>query len=69
MCAAEGVLVEFEGLKESPAHNLTVVDGIAMVAGTFFGLLFEEVISLFLQSPMVPTRPDSSVSPAGSVQP
>ncbi|ROI83712.1 E3 ubiquitin-protein ligase RNF123 [Anabarilius grahami] len=65
LCAAEAALVEFEDWQEGPAHNLTAVDGIAMATATFFGLLyvFEEVIPLFLLSPLVPTSPELCVSP------
>lgn len=33
-CVAEGVLVKYEGWKENPAYNPTMVNVIAMVFGT-----------------------------------
>ncbi|ROL46489.1 hypothetical protein DPX16_21673 [Anabarilius grahami] len=69
-CAVEGVLVEFEGWEESPDHNITAVDGIAMTTETFLDLLdvFEEVNSPCLVSPLVPSSSELFVSPAGPVQ-
>ncbi|ROL53539.1 hypothetical protein DPX16_21788 [Anabarilius grahami] len=64
-CAVEGVLVEFEGWEESPAHNLTTVDVMDITTETFLDLLevFEEVYSQCLVSPLVPSSSELSVSP------
>lgn len=52
-CTAEGALVEYEGWEESPTHNLTMLDVIAMASRTFLGLwdVFVDIIPLFFSIP------------------
>lgn len=65
LCVAEGVIVEFDDLGEGPA----AVNAMVKTSGRYLEDsmdLFEEVITLFLLSPLVQSSPESPVIPPAS---